>query len=256
MMAHALPLRKPGAPLGLIPFTVPGWPSDTGYRRILARVAAHQPVSFELALPSGGGWSFRTSGVIAEALGGAVGGLDAFLPVALQHRPNVAVLYRGLLDRTGRKRLLARLNGAVDHVMLEWEPDELSGWIDDCFGAGIGLVRVMEAGAVTDAGARTLSQSALPNTIVYLKCAARTAGVSCGVEIVRTASARIKEVRPDLFVMAGFGIARPEQVRRLAAVRTLDAAAVGTALLERFPDGEDVVDDYFGSLSAAARSAA
>lgn len=256
MTAHALPLRQPGAPLGLIPFTVPGWPTDTGYRRILARVAARGPVLFEFALSEGSGWSFRTSGVIAEALRGAEGGLDAFLSIALLHRPNVAVLYRGMLDGIARKCLLARLSGAVDHVMLEWEPDELTGWIDDCGAAGVGLVRVIHVAAVTDDGATSISRTTLPSTIVYLKCADRTAQASCAAEAVQMASARIKDMRPDLFVMAGFGIRRSEQVRRLAAIRTLDAVAVGTALLERFPAGSDAVDDYFGSLATAARSAA
>lgn len=255
MAPRTPPLRIPGAPLGLVPFTVPGWPTDTSYLKAFEQIACRRPVSFEFALPSDG-WSFRTNEVIARALNDTRAGFEAFTHMALQHRPNVAVIYEGSANRIGRAALLARLRGTVDHIMLEWEPETHTPWAEDSAQHGIGLVTTVEAGGLTAPEAREIGRSAQPGAIVYLKCAEKTAGPGCSVDVVRAASDQIKACRQDIFVMAGFGIREPEQVRALAGIDSLDAAAVGTALLERFMQSADAVGTFYGALSEAAGSAA
>jgi tryptophan synthase alpha subunit len=255
MVPRSPPLRTSGAPLGLVPFTVPGWPDETGYRRAFEQIACRQPASFEFALPSDG-WSSRTNEVIARALAGTVVDLDAFTHLARRHRPNVAVIYEGSARRIGRADLLARLSGAVDDIMLEWEPETHASWAEDAARHGIGLVTTLEAGGLSAAKAEDIGRTARTGAIVYLKCAEKTAGTGCGVDVVRAACDRIKACRRDIFVMAGFGIREPDQVRALAGIDTLDAVAVGTALLERFAQGVDAVGAFYGALTDAAGAAA
>lgn len=255
MVPRSPPLRSPGAPLGLVPFTVPGWPDETGYRKALEQIACRRPASFEFALPSDG-WSFRTNEVIARALNGSDADLDAFTHLARRHRPNVAVIYEGSARRLGRAALLAQLKGAVDDIMLEWEPETHAFWAEDAARHGIGLVTTVEADDLSAAKAEDIGRAARPGAIVYLKCADKTAGLGCGIDVVRAASDRIKACRRDIFVMAGFGIRAPEQVRALAGIDTLDAVAVGTALLERFAQGVDAVRAFYDALTDAAGAAA
>ncbi|WP_186395980.1 hypothetical protein [Stappia sp. TSB10GB4] len=255
MVPRSPPLRMPGARLGLVPFTVPGWPSNAGYREALERIADRRPASFEFALPSDR-WSFRTNEAIARALAGSDADLGAVLQVAARYRPNVAVVYEGSAGTQGRAAMLARLAGAVDHIMLEWEPETQTCWADEAARHGIGLVTIAEADGLSAAKAGDIGRTAPPGAIVYLKCADTTAGTAVGTGVVRAASERLKACREDLFVMAGFGIREPDQVRALAAIDTLDAVAVGTALLDRFTQGVDAVAAFYGALSDAAEGTA
>lgn len=254
-MSTASPLpRAPHAPLGLIPFVVPDWPTARCHAQALDGILRHGPVAWEIAVPSAG-WSARTGGVIARALADTSVSLDRILSIAARLRPNVAVLYEGLFGAlAGRDQLLDHLAGRIDHVMLEWDPPDREAWRAGLARRGIGWVQTADARQILADDIAPLCDPLAQGSMFYVACARATGSETYDIELLRAAIRRVKGRRADLFVMVGFGIRTADQVRDLGQIDGLDAVAVGTALLEHSLHGAAAVDAFFATLAAAAAS--
>lgn len=245
--------RESGAPLGLVPFLVPGWPSHAAFARTVAALGRIGCAGWELALPAGG-WNATTSAPIVAALAGTVVGFDEAADVLATLRPNTAVVYPPSLAAWGREGVLDRLAGRCDQVMLDTPAADPEGWVAACAPRGIGWVEVIDAGAGAGVGERA---AALPaGGAIYLAAARETGGPPLPLSALAEAVAAVRRRRADLVVVTGYGISSPEQVARLAAIDGLDAVAIGTALLGRLEQGVDAAAAYFASLAANARGAA
>ena len=243
-------LRNLGSPLGIIPFLVPEWPDHRTYEGIVDCLRRHQPVAWEIAVPSSG-WSQRTSDVIAMALEQSQPSLDRILAFSSGLKPSIAVLYRGILGILSRERLLERLSGKVDYIMLEWDAENLDEWRIEAEAQGIGLVRVADVRAFAAYASREQYASLPSGSILYLSGADKTGGESYPINLLRREVARAKQWCPELFVLTGFGVRNAEHVGDLATIEGLDAVAVGSELLRQAAMGVPWVDAFFSRLTTA-----
>lgn len=226
--------------LGLIPFTIPGFPSCAEHDAIVRMLDRNASVSIvETTIPVSGGFSPHANQMIRRAhrVASAHG---VTMPTRRRYgvgKPRLYVLYRQTVIRLGFDEVLRRLRGHANGVLLEWnERRKDAEYAAACRSAGIELVQCvgpsMNANEID-----SLMNLTGPRPLVYLMSAPRTGGRLFEHENLARCAERIRRHRPAARIAAGFGIATPEHLRTIGGVPGVDAVIVGTAFLKAIAQG-------------------
>jgi tryptophan synthase alpha subunit len=238
--------------LAFIPYMIPGAPEERRFAQCMEVLARLAPTFFETALPVPDGWSGHTNETIQRFHRLSKWNDGRSLEWVGSFRPNLCVVYRPTALRVPFPQLLQGFAGRVDSVILEWDESVFWPYQKACEEQGIEFVHSVsprqEPGDV-----HRILQAAGRDGFLYLLAADRTGGCLYPVDAIQKAVDRIKEERPDLFVLAGFGIRTPSQIRELRRVRGLDGVIVGTALLEACEQGVDRFEQLASRMIGACR---
>ena len=285
-MSRTQPSRRSGASVGriarqfsalkakaegaLIPFIVAGDPDLATTVRIMAALARAGADVIELGVPFS---DPLADGPVNQAAydralraGATVEGvLDAVERFrADSETPIVLMTYSNPIAQYGWEPFaFSAAKAGVDGVLLtDLPPEEAEPWLRHARAAGLDTIFLL---APTSPDARIAMVSKLATGYVY--CVSRLGVTGARDELPPEAPVVVERVRavrrrsgaPELPVVVGFGIARPEQVR--AVCEFADGAVVGSALVgliaEHGSDAElePAVESFVRALKAATASA-
>jgi tryptophan synthase alpha chain len=242
----------------VLPFITGGYPNVEALPNQLEAAARGGAKIIEIGIPFSD--PIADGPVIAASMHEALGRgatpqriFDA-VATARRERPRVADLgivamtSISIVHRIGVERFLDRLSAAgfdgviVPDVDLDLAPTIAAGCDRRTLSASF-LV------APTTGPERLAPIVAACRGFVYLLARAGVTGVSSGLPDLAAQAARIRALRPDLPIAAGFGIATRAQVE--AALADVDGAIVGSALVQAITAAND---DGSAAIEALVRS--
>jgi len=253
----------------LIPFIVAGDPDLTTTVRIMAALARAGADVIELGVPFS---DPLADGPVNQAAydralraGATVAGvLDAVARFRADFEtPVVLMTYANPIAQYGWERFAsASTEAGVDGVLLtDLPPEEAEPWLTHARAAGLDTIFLL---APTSPDSRITLVSQLATGYVY--CVSRLGVTGARDQLPPEARTLVERVRaagmrrgaPELPVVVGFGIARPEQVR--AVCDFADGAVVGSALVSLIAEHgsdaelEPAVESFAQRLKAATAS--
>lgn len=170
--------------------------------------------------------------------------------------PLVLMTYYNPLLRYGLEAFArdAACAGADGAILVDLTPEESAEWIPQARREGLDTIFLV---APTSTPERVRTVAGVSTGFVY--CVSRTGVTGTQQEADADLSVLLAEVRraTDTPVLVGFGISRPEQVRRIGALA--DGVIVGSALVECIaaaegsPDMPGRVENLAAALKAATR---
>jgi tryptophan synthase alpha chain len=254
------------AACGLFPYLMAGFP-DVETSRALAETALSAGADgFEVAVPFSDpladGMTMQRVNVRALEQGGS---LDAALELvrAIRRRspetPVALMSYYNPLRQRGDQRLARELAEAeADALIVPDVPAEEAGELHDALRAhGLGLAPLL---APTSPAARIRAVAALEPVFIY--CVALVGVTGARQDLAASLAEFLERVRAETAapLIVGFGISRPEHVRRVGQLGASGAivASALVDLIERSPDPVTAAREYLvemkaGGLSAVAR---
>ncbi len=172
---------------------------------------------------------------------------DGDTPIVLMGYYNPIYIYGP--ERFIKDALAAGVDGVI---VVDLPPEEDEELCIPALGAGLHFIRL--ATPTTDEArlGKVLTNSS--GFIYYVSITGITGTKSFSAATVGEAVERLRR-GTDLPIAVGFGIKTPGQAAEVA--RIADAAVVGSALVSRIADGDDVAQvlDYVGELAASVRGA-
>lgn len=240
--------------LKLIPYLMAGYPDRQASIEIGRRFAAGGAAAIEIGIPHSDpladGPTIQRAGQVALAGGITAGGaLEVAAAVAETGVPVVVMTYVNPILAYDARRFAADAAGAgVSGVIVPDLPAEesipVTGWLQ---AAGLETIFMV---APTSTEARMAAACHASSGFVY--CVTLTGVTGARAELPSGLEELLTRVRghTSLPVAAGFGISRPDHIRRLRGAA--DAAVVGGALMEEIHQGRDPAA-LFGELAAACR---
>ena len=236
--------------LAFIPYMIPGSPSETVYQECMGILQELGATLFETTIPARSGWSGHTNATIREFHTASTQNLTQALDSISHYRPNLLVLYEGTLENIPFETLADLMVKKVDSLILEWAEPQYWTYQATCEVRGIEFIHSIHPDQTEEEMVDILT-SVSPGSFLYLLSADRTGGkLYAPSDLTRTVHL-IKGHRPDIFVLAGFGIQDPSQIRALRAVDGLDGVIVGTALLEASKKGIPVFRNLVSEMLRA-----
>ena len=239
--------------MGLIVYTIPGFPSPAVFKRVERLLEQSEGVSIvETTIPVTGGFSDHANEFIIEAhkipsFSGTTSGKPTGTPKTSTLRP--------LPTDHGRLRLP---RGSRPFAWPGRGPDRRMG---SARGERPILLRLRSAGIelvqcvgpwMTGNEIENLMRMSRDDSLVYLMSAERTGGQLFSAEALAECARTIRRFRQRVKIAAGFGIATPKRVQRLKGIPDIDAVIIGTAFLRAmgrgFPDAARFLQDIEGSL--------
>ncbi|HUT73271.1 MAG TPA: tryptophan synthase subunit alpha [Armatimonadota bacterium] len=174
--------------------------------------------------------------------------------------PVVLMTYSNPVAQFGWQRFAeAAAQAGVDGVLLtDLPPEEAEAWLRHARAEGLDTIFLL---APTSPDERIASVAELATGYIY--CVSRLGVTGARDQLPPDARALVERVRvvgahggaPELPVVVGFGLSRPEQIR--AVCEFADGAVVGSALVELIArhagaeDLEQVVEEFTAALKAA-----
>jgi tryptophan synthase alpha chain len=236
-IARRFAALKAAGRAGLIPYFVCGDPDAETFARLLAALPEAGADLIEVGMPfsdpmadgpaiqAAGQRALRAGMTMAKTLAilRAFRARDAATPIVLMG-------YYNPIHRYGVARFLAdaKAGGADGLIIVDMPPEHDEELCLPALAAGLDFIRL--ATPTTDERRLPAVLAHAAGFIYYVAIAGITGTKSADAETVGNAVARLKR-HSTLPVAAGFGIRTPEQAAAVA--RIADAAAVGTALVQR-----------------------
>ena len=242
--------------LGLLVYTIPGFPSAATYRATLSWLEAQDYVSIiETTIPVTTGFSEHANETIREAHATAARESDDAMTFVRMKKPSLCVLYQSTAMATSFDDVCRRCSGIFDGMILEWSEPNETPYVKTAAAHGIELVQCIGPW-MDQARMRAILDNARQGGLVYLMSAQMTGAKLFSRDELCSCIEQAKTYRPDIVMAAGFGVRTEEDVRFLATVPGLDAAIVGTEFLRKAGLGEATTRAYVESLGRAlARTA-
>jgi tryptophan synthase alpha chain len=250
---------------GLVAYLVAGDPDPETSTRLFEGVAAAGADLIEIGMPfsdpMADGPSIQAAGLRALKSGMTLKktlALVKHLRARDPDTPYVLMGYYNPIYRYGAEAFArdAAAAGVDGLIIVDLPPEEEAELADPVTAAGLDLVRL--ATPTSDAHRLPTIVKRASGFVYYVAIAGITGTRSADAAGVRDAVARLRQFT-KLPVAVGFGIKTPEQAAEVA--RAADAAAVGTALVDRLArnlnaDGKPkpgLVDAVLGDIAALAK---
>jgi tryptophan synthase alpha chain len=178
----------------------------------------------------------------------ALGALEAIrgrtqVPVVLMTYFNPVLRYG--VERFARDAASAGADGAI---LTDLTPEESGEWVPAARSAGVDTVFLLAPTSTPD---RVRVVADLSRGFVY--CVSRTGVTGARDDVPADVSGLVAAVRAatDTPALIGFGISRPDQVRRVGAMA--DGVVVGSALVSLIAAGRDVAETAVAVRDFASR---
>ena len=218
-------------------YAIAAYPSRTEFHELVDALNELSAVSFiETAAPGPSGFSEHTNATIARAL--RASHADASWLQALDHtrKPALWVLYQRAVDDRGYRQLISDLATRAAGVILEWEEADIPAYAGPPRENGVEFVQCIAPWMPPKELVDVLSFVA-PHGIVYMICAPKTGAALFDLDRVKACAESAKAIRPDIKILAGFGIANASDATSMARIEAIDGIVVGTAFLEALERG-------------------
>jgi tryptophan synthase alpha subunit len=237
--------------LGLIVYTIPGFPTVHDSRAILRFLQDTDAVSvIENTIPVTHGFSDHANAIIRAAHTAAAQHATHDMVYERWSKPSLCVLYRSTADEQGFEVVCARASGIFDGMILEWSEPNEKPFVEIAARHGIELVQCIGPWHSTERIGEIM-QNVRPAGLVYLMSAEMTGADLFPVDTLADCIQRARSFRPDVVVAAGFGVRTPEHVRTLAQVPGLDGVIIGTEFLRQIEGGAEAAIRYLGTIIEA-----
>ncbi len=237
--------------LGLIVYTIPGFPNVNESDDILAWLQKENAVSIiENTIPVTRGFSDHANDTIRAAHTAAAAHATPDRVYARWSKPSLCVLYRSTSDELTFEGVCQRASGLFDGMILEWSEPQEKPYVDIADRYGIELVQCVGPWHTTERIGEIM-QNVRPGGLLYLMSAEMTGASLFPVDTLADTIARARTFRPDVVVAAGFGVRTPDDVRLLARVPGLDGVIIGTEFLRQLGHGSGAAQAYLRGIIAA-----
>jgi tryptophan synthase alpha subunit len=237
--------------LGLIVYTIPGFPTVDDSDAILRFLQEHDAVSvIENTIPVTHGFSDHANATIRAAHTAAAKNATEAMIYERWSKPSLCVLYRSTADAVGFEQVCARASGIFDGMILEWSEPNEKPYVEIAARHGIELVQCIGPWHSTERIGEIM-QNVRPGGLVYLMSAEMTGADLFPVDTLADCVARARAFRPDIVVAAGFGVRTPAHVRTLATVPGLDGVIIGTEFLRQLEGGAETARRYLDTIIEA-----
>jgi tryptophan synthase alpha chain len=250
---------------GLVAYLVAGDPDPDTSTRLFESVAAAGADLIEIGMPfsdpMADGPSIQAAGLRALRSGMTLKKtltLVRHLRARDSDTPYVLMGYYNPIYRYGAEALAktAAAAGVDGLIIVDLPPEEEAELAEPATKAGLDLVRL--ATPTSDEHRLPTIIKRASGFVYYVAIAGITGTRSADADSVNRAVSRLRRFT-DLPIAVGFGIKNPSQAAEVA--RAADAAAVGTALVDRLaqnldPDGKampGLVDAVLGDIAALAK---
>jgi tryptophan synthase alpha chain len=228
---------------GLVTYLMAGDPDRDGFARILAGLPAAGAELIEIGMPfsdpMADGPAIQAAGLRALKAGMTLRGtLDLVREFRRRddETPIVLMGYYNPIYRYGAARFSAdaKAAGADGLIVVDLPPEEDEELCVPAIGAGLDFIRL--ATPTSDDRRLPVVLRRASGFVYYVSIAGITGTKSAQTSAVAEAVARLRR-HTSLPLAVGFGIKTPAQAAEIA--RIADAAAVGSALVQRIADGLD-----------------
>ncbi|MEM9459719.1 MAG: tryptophan synthase subunit alpha [Myxococcota bacterium] len=240
--------------LALMVYAIPRFPDPERYRSLLEYLNAREEVSIlETTFPVSTEFSPYANETIREAHRQASRYVDSQHLGALLDglaKPTVLVLYEQTLRELGYSALFALLGGTIDGLLYEWITPDAHTMGGQCSEHGMELIQCVDPGMSDHELQQALDRTA-PDPLIYFVSAAKTGAPLYEVANLQPCLERVKGLRPDARVVAGFGIRTPQDVATLARLEGLDGVIIGTAFIEACRDGVEGAAGFLDQIYPA-----
>lgn len=237
--------------LGLIVYTIPGFPSAADSNDIVAWLQAEDAVSIiENTVPVTKGFSDHANATIRAAHTAATQFATEAMVYERWTKPSLCVLYQSTSDEMGFEGVCKRASGIFDGMILEWSEPNERPYVEIANRHGIELVQCIGPWHTTERIGEIM-QNVRPGGLVYLMSAEMTGADLFPNDKLADCIARARTFRPDIVVAAGFGVRTAEHVRQLAHVPGLDGVIIGTEFLRHAEKGAAAAKAYLREIFAA-----
>jgi tryptophan synthase alpha subunit len=240
--------------LGLIPYTIPNFPTSEWSQEVLQLLAAEPAVSvIETTVPVTDGFSDHANQTIREAHRIAASAGQPWQEILGElptTKPLLCVLYQESARTLGWETLLQAFTGRIAGILPEWHEDNPAPYVAPARRWQIEFVTCVGPWMHADEIAAHLVHAA-DTPLVYLMSAAMTGATLYPAAALERTIETIRRYRPTATIAAGFGIRTADDIRRLAHVRGLNAVIIGTAFLDRMRQGPDAVEHYLNDVKGA-----
>jgi tryptophan synthase alpha subunit len=237
--------------LGLIVYTIPGFPTADDSNAILAWLQREDAVSIiENTIPVTKGFSDHANATIRAAHTAATKNATEAMVYERWTKPSLCVLYQSTAEEMGFEGVCRRASGLFDGMILEWSEPNEKPYVDIANRHGIELVQCIGPWHTTERIGEIM-QNVRPGGLVYLMSAEMTGADLFPNDKLADCIARARRFRPDIVVAAGFGVRTAEHVRTLAYVPGLDGVIIGTEFLRQVEKGAAVAQQYLCEIFAA-----
>jgi len=250
-LSEAILKSKNKGRLGLIVYTIPGFPTGDDSNDIVAWLQAEEAVSIiENTIPVSKGFSDHANSTIRAAHSAAVRFATHGMVYERWTKPSLCVLYQSTSEELGFEEVCRRASGVFDGMILEWSEPNERPYVETANRHGVELVQCIGPWHTTERIGEIM-QNVRPGGLVYLMSAEMTGADLFPAEILGDCIARARSFRPDIVVAAGFGIRTAEHVRSLSHVAGLDGVIIGTEFLRQAEKGANAAKDYLREIFAA-----
>ena len=252
ILHNAIESANAAGRLGLILYTIPGYPSPGVYRAVEEFLDQSEGVSIiETTVPVTSGFSSHANEIITEAHRTAASSPASLKPLSWPRKPRLCVLYQQTVQDHGFPGSLARLRGQAEGLIIEWEDRENNlQYCHACASVGIELVQCVGPW-MTDSEIENLMEMTEDDSLVYLMSADRTGGQLFSSQSLAKCVRTIRRFRQGVKVAAGFGITTSEHVQNLKGVPGLDAVIIGTAFLKAMGGGLSDAVRFLGTIAGS-----
>jgi tryptophan synthase alpha chain len=253
-------LKKAGR-AGLVPYLMAGDPDRATFERILAGLPQAGADLIEIGMPfsdpMADGPAIQAAGLRALKAGMTLKGtleLVRGFRRSDQTTPIILMGYYNPIYRWGAERFVADAKEAgVDGlIVVDLPPEEDRELCDPALAGGLDFVRL--TAPTTDEQRLPVVLRQASGFVYFVSITGITGTRSATTESVAANVARLRRFT-DLPVAVGFGIKTPAQAAEIA--RIADAAAVGSALVQRIADakesGADAAAAVLGDVAALAK---
>ncbi|UCG88763.1 MAG: tryptophan synthase subunit alpha [Gemmatimonadota bacterium] len=236
VLNHAIAAANKDGRLGLILYTIPGFPSTPDYLATLELLNESAAVSaIETTIPVTAGFSEHANEVIRQAHMRAAS-CPQLASMPRPSKPAICVLYQSTSDTVGFESLLVSTLGQFEGLVLEWSEPEAARYTATARKHGVELVQCVGPWMAPEVIQRVMERCA-DEPLVYLMSAPMAGGKLFSSEELNECIVEAKKHRPTAKVAAGFGIRTGDDVRRLAEIEALDAVIIGTVFIEAMGEG-------------------
>jgi tryptophan synthase alpha subunit len=243
--------------MGLILYTIPNFPNPSQYQEIHDYLLNQSFVSIvETTFPVKESFSDHANATIVSAHqmasqhGNDVDGILDQYPFS---KASLCVLYRQSVDSIGFEKLMKKMSGRVDGIVLEWSEPEENKYSQYAYYEQIASAYDVELVQcigpwMKKAEVQATLKYVKKNGLVYLMSAEKTGADLFDSSVLAEIIRLTKSIRHDIKIAAGFGIGNATQIRKLAEVEGLDAVIIGTAFLKVMADSKESMIPYLTEI--------
>ncbi len=241
--------------LGLILYTIPGFPDPETYEAVTALLAERPSLSIlETTFPVTDRFSEYANDTIKNAhrtaAPHAAPGLESVDHLRAFPKPVISVLYRATFEDYRFETVLDHSRGILDGLLFEWDAGPTDTYAVQARARDIELIQCAGNWMSREETEATLALTD-DEPLVYLVSASATgAELYDPAELARVVGT-IRAIKPDARIAAGFGIGTAGHVKDLQGVSGLHGVIIGTAFLKAMQAGFDAARDFLDSIEPA-----